>query len=690
MAWRSNRGLPLLTCLVACAMAALMGCRDVQTFTTERDTPKRPVGAACIVNDDCDGGRCVGGVCEDGGCASDQDCLADEICVFRSCQPLDDFACQPDQAPLLSITPAGAELDFGRVSIGDTARRVVTVSNGGDCLLTLQSAGLADTGDDGFSCSPCDPQLYPQRVPPGETMDIQVSFTPEGAGEATSTLYIRTDDATAGDEGLVGIPLVARYDGDPVLVITPSEVNFGRVPYTAGGAAGSAVQTVEITNRGSGNASLVIERLFINNGLVFSILPEFAGVTPDNPLLVPPYDPNNASSVITIPITFRPDRNADFVDDLVVRPLGQTTPVTRRLVGTSLGPPQIRVSTTSMVFKCGVGLPVGAMDPCPTSEAYPVGTVAYRTLTIANDGQSALQVSLSLGGEAGDFTVSPSFLQPIPAGGSVPVTVYFQPTGPSDPENRTGTQPAEAFDAVLNILSDDTDPAADALKTVVLEGYARAGQFDQALKLEMEYENADNSWAGNDYRDVDLELESPLGYACSKNRNYMPDGAGGFLPNPDLDPCAAWNDSGAGEGTVRWISAGQYEEPERIILHGLGPEGAEGGEFKARAYYIEDCANIPTGLLADLLGIGGSILLGWLGGNIGVPISVPPDQISDFIAENCFDRASTTVTLHISLDGEVIASPQQQLSAKGETQVIARLKRVNGQFCDPNIGIPCP
>src|SRR5262249_43313953 len=112
--------------------------------------------------------------------------------------------------------------------------------------------------------------------------------------------------------------------------------------------------------------------------------------------------------------------------------------------------------------------------------------------------------------------------------------------------------------------------------------------------------------------------------------------------------------------------------------------------FTARAYYIEDCANIPTGILADLLGIGGSILLGVLGGAVGVPVAVPPDQISNMIANNCFDHSSSMVTLHVSLDGTEVAAPQQLLQHKGDVVEMAHLKRTSGQFCDPAIGLPCP
>lgn len=662
------------------------GCRDVQVFTRDKEDPKRPIGDACTVDAECNTGRCVAGICQDGGCQNDQDCRADEICVFQVCEPVDQFACQPDQAPLLSIQP-GLAIDFGQVPLGGVGEEVVTVENVGDCLLTLSSAGLDDQGDPGFGCEPCDPTVYPQRVPPNQSLDIIVRYSPQIAGEAASTLLIRSDDTTAGDDGLVSVALSAAYDGIPSMVIEPVELNFGFV------AQGSTrTLDLQITNRGTGNAALVIDQLFVNNSLNFTIPPE-VNANQANPIIVPPYDPNNPDATLIVPVTFAPGSGpgslADFFANLVVHAndgtaAGVTVPVP--MTASSLGPPQINVSTDELIYKCGVGTAVA--DVCPTNEAYPVGVVAFRTVTINNSGQSALNVNLTLGGEAGDFTVSPTFIPPIPAGGSVPVSVFFNPSAPSDPANRLN--PVEPFDAVLNITSDDTDPATDVLKTVVLKGFAKGGQSDQVLKLEMEYQNADNSWAGNDFRDVDLELESPTGFSCTKPiRQFASDGNGGFIVTGEEDLCEEWNAFGQ-EGQTSWIALGQYEEPERILLFGLGPTGAEGGTFTARVYYIEDCANIPTGLLADILGIGGSILLGILGGQVGVPIAVPPDQISDLVANNCFDHEGSTVTLHITLDGTEVAAPQHRLGGKGDVFEIAHLKRQDGQFCDPQIGLPCP
>lgn len=674
-------------------LLGVVGCRDTGYFTREPDVPTRPIGDACTVDGDCTSGRCIAGICSDDGCVNDDNCRDSEICVFEVCTPIDEFACEPDEAPLVSVAQS---IDFGQVNLNQTGEETLTIENVGTCLLTLTSAGLDDTGSEGFGCEPCDPSVYPQRIPPGQSLDMIVRYSPPGPGPADSTLFIQTDDVTAGDEGLVSVSLHADYDGEPLMVITPAELNFGRVEFEAGGVQGEATETVEITNRGTGNATLVIERLFVNNGVDFFIPPEFDDISPDSPLLIAPYDPDDASTTVTIPVTFRPTRNADLQDELVVRAQGFDN-VTRLLRGTSLGPPEIHVSTTDvsncdddcqLTFKCGVGVG-GFADVCPTDEPYQTGVVSFRTITITNTGQSELSVNLAFGGEAGDFSASPSFIQPIPAGGSLPLSVFFQPSGPSDPANPF--DPVEPFDAVLNITSNDNDPVTDVLKTVTIKGFSKGGQNDQALKLEMEYQNADNSWAGNDFRDVDLELESPTGFSCAENHTVIPDGAGGFIIDQGADPCDEWNSFvGDTEGQVNWLSVGQFEEPERIILFGLGPTNAEGDTFTARVYYQEDCANIPTGLFADILGIGGSILIGVLGGAVGVPITVPPDQISDFIAENCFDHDSSLVTLHVSLDGQEVAAPQHLLDNRGDVFEMAHFLRTDGQFCDPDIGILCP
>ena len=145
------------------------------------------------------------------------------------------------------------------------------------------------------------------------------------------------------------------------------------------------------------------------------------------------------------------------------------------------------------------------------------------------------------------------------------------------------------------------------------------------------------------------------------------------------DYCGTWSNTGL-EGTTTWISGGAFEEHERIILYGLGQDLSNNQDFRVRAHYVEDCANVPTGLVADLAGLGVSALLGILGGQIGVPITVPPDQISDLIAENCWDRASSLVNVTVFINGEEVASSQVNLQSKGDIAEAVTIRRLNGEF----------
>ena len=105
---------------------------------------------------------------------------------------------------------------------------------------------------------------------------------------------------------------------------------------------------------------------------------------------------------------------------------------------------------------------------------------------------------------------------------------------------------------------------------------------------------------------------------------------------------------------------------ERILLYGLGQDLANNQTFSVNVEYMEDCANIPTSLVADLAGVGVSVLLGILGGQVGVPITVDPGTLSDLIGSQCYDKTSSTVTVSVFVNGNEVASQQVTLRNKGD------------------------
>ena len=99
-----------------------------------------------------------------------------------------------------------------------------------------------------------------------------------------------------------------------------------------------------------------------------------------------------------------------------------------------------------------------------------VGMVGFKQITISNQGQSALNVDLALSDSNGVFSLSPPIVPPVAAGGTVLVSVFFNPSEPSDPANQT--DPQTSTDGFLNITSNDEN---NVLTTVPLRGWAKGG-----------------------------------------------------------------------------------------------------------------------------------------------------------------------------------------------------------------------
>jgi hypothetical protein len=601
----------------------------------------------------------------DTGCQVDSDCPAGHICVRETCQPVEAFDCTGDTLPLVQMTPS--QLSFGHVLLGQRVEKTMEVRNVGTCNLGIDAAGLQDGSDVGFDCAPCDPLSFPRIVAPERALSFAVTFQPVGPGAAHGQMLVRTDDYGAGNQGLLAVPLEAAYDGVPALRVDPPEMNFGYVRYVAGEAADVATDLFSITNEGSGNAVLTIEYLYLMPGSDFTIGAGVPAISPAAPHLLPPYEEGNAATWLDVPIIFSPTANRNQETTLYVYAHtgdpANSASIALRIAGSSLGPPEISVTPSSLTFKDASDHPLR------------IGRSEYRAISIHNSGQSELTVDLGLDDSSGDFSFSPTFVAPVYPGAIVTVGVLYTPSHASDPAHPAA--PERSADAYLRIVSNDAD---ETLTTVLLHGWAKESANDDVLKLEMRFDNDTSSWAGSDFRNVDLELESPLGYSCKKpTYHYVATEGGTYAVAAIDDPCTTWNATGF-EGTSDWISGGPFEEPERILLYGLGSDLADGGQFEVHAHYVEDCANIPTGLVADLLGIGVSALLGVLGAEIGVPLTVPPDTISALIAENCWDHAETLVTVTAYVNGEEVASREATLGAKGDAATLLLLRREEGSF----------
>lgn len=601
-------------------------------------------------------------------CRQDSDCDAakGELCIFGECV---DAACRGNQAPLLSVNPT--EINFGAVARqpGQNApSHDITVRNVGGCVLNVEGVSLSGDTGAGFRCDPCSVSAYPQRIAPGQAMTVTVSFDTADPGSQTGTLLLRSDDDTAGAQGLVRIPLEARYDGTPLLMVDPHSVNFGFVSYSA--TQQPNVETrhekVRITNQGSGSVPLEITYCFIESGPFRITDDRIRAISPTHPLVLPPYNANDPGTYVDVDIALTPNGNQDWHSVLHVAARGAQTDFAEdvELIGSSVGPPKIKIEPTELNFVRHAG--GGPLE---------LGEQECRQTRISNIGQSDLLIrSMQLVDPSHDFFLRTSDIPPIPPGASQQVEVCYQPSLPSDPNNIS--QPTRATQSVVNILNNDPQSGAEA---VILSGWARKELSDDFLKLEMTFDNADNSWAANDFRDVDMELESPMGYICTKpKRTYTPNGSGGYTLADTERYCDEWN-AAPNLGRVQWLAVGAYEEPERIVLSGLGTHDFA-NDFIVRLYYVEDCARMPTGALASVLNIGLGALFGILGGVTGVGIPINPGSITQAIANSCFDHSSTVATVRVYINGQEVAAPGIRLGSKGDFVELVHLRRQQGRF----------
>ena len=115
----------------------------------------------------------------------------------------------------------------------------------------------------------------------------------------------------------------------------------------------------------------------------------------------------------------------------------------------------------------------------------------------------------------------------------------------------------------------------------------------------MSFENGESGFFGDDLRNVDMSLENPFGQLVNKQQ-----------------PSPMWG----GFGNPTWFAFGVSEEPERIIL----PDAQNDGSYRVILQYVEDCASVPTQLLAGVLGISVSSLTSYLSGGA---VNVDGDRI---------------------------------------------------------------
>ncbi|MCK6549946.1 choice-of-anchor D domain-containing protein [Myxococcota bacterium] len=547
-------------------------------------------------------------------CQVDAECPPGSVCESGECVPKDSVSCAQVEGGIAILQPGPPVVDFGEVGPA-TSLAELKLRNIGTCTLTIFEASFAsEEAGSPFGCELCaDPSAFPIELFPFRETTIELTFAPDAIGEVRDELVLLSDDAEYPE---LRIPLKARYLGQPEVIATPNSVEFG---YLAEGRTIS--RNVRITNRGTGTAKLEITKVEIqpSSTTAFSLESELT-----EPVILDPLGVDRDAG-LTVAVRYHPRDFGRHRAELVVTSSDPQKPTYRvPLSGTSETPAKISISPEEI-----------RLGPVP------LGRTNALPLTIVNQGGSPLEVRYRWGGTnfSTDLSASPQLVPNIAVGGYTELQVLATATAPG---------PINGL-----LILETNDPTRPTLTVPVsAEGQDVVGA--EVLKIDMSYENGDNSFFDEDFRNVDLTLENPFGLVCSKQQ-----------PNP-----TNWG----AFGNPSWVGLGATEEPERVVL----VDAQQDGVYRVMLSYAEDCASLPSGVASAILGIGVDVLIAvTLGATIP---GVSGDSVSDVIDEICFDHASAAATLTISVNGRVIAERPATLARKGDYIYPVEIVRQNGQF----------
>jgi Domain of unknown function (DUF4082)/Abnormal spindle-like microcephaly-assoc'd, ASPM-SPD-2-Hydin len=157
--------------------------------------------------------------------------------------------------PQLSASPSS--LSFGSVATKSSATLSETLTSSGTAALTVNSASVTGTGFTLVAGS------FPSALNPGQSLTLQVKFTPTATGAATGKLTISSNSAS-GATAVISLSGTGTTAGTPQLTVGATSLSFGSV-------ADSSSATLSLTLTSSGSSAVTVNSAAIS-GAGFSII----------------------------------------------------------------------------------------------------------------------------------------------------------------------------------------------------------------------------------------------------------------------------------------------------------------------------------------------------------------------------------------------------------------------------------
>jgi hypothetical protein len=287
--------------------------------------------------------------------------------------------------PGLTLTPSF--VNFGNVTVGQSASQSVTLTNSGTVSVTLSAATPSGSP---FSMSGLS---IPATLAAAQSISFSVKFAPTAAGVANGGINIT--DSAPGSPQTVVLAGTGIAVGTPAISVTPASTPFGTV--TIGG---SGTQSIKISN--TGNATLTITAANMGGSSEFS------------------------KSGLTLPLTIAAGGSSSFS--------AKFAPTASGSVSGSISLVSNAPTSPTVASFSGTGAPASAptISLTPTSLTFgsvTVGGNGTQSVTISNKGNAALTVTAANMAGSAEFTKSgPTLPLTVAAGGSSNFSVKFAPT----------------------------------------------------------------------------------------------------------------------------------------------------------------------------------------------------------------------------------------------------------------------
>ncbi len=282
--------------------------------------------------------------------------------------------------PLLDVEPKA--IDFGTVALGQSERRILTLSN-------LGTASLAISGID-YPPGPFSIGGNPLLdLAPGASHALSIAYAPTEADAHQATLTIHSDDP---DQSSFEVSLQGTGVGVPEISVEPNTLDFGTIPLGQSAERALVVRNV-------GNADLVILEIEVSTG-EFELDGEMSFMLgPD--------------ALRTVGIHYQPTAPGAQQATLTIRSNDPDRPLwTVVLRAACVGIPSIDVDVADLDFGSVV-----------------VGTLAQMSLTVRNAGTADLTVSAIQCDDPSFYVEGPTSFQLSPSA-EHGLTVIFAPSSP--------------------------------------------------------------------------------------------------------------------------------------------------------------------------------------------------------------------------------------------------------------------